>query len=94
MDDVRVRKNLVDRLFGLGSVEVLSTDVSDRSVVLPGIRKADVNVAGRLTMADDLGPFEELLSVLSKPYERQPGRERYEAPPRPEEVVHATFCGT
>ena len=41
VDDVRVRKNLVDRLFGLGSVEVLSTDVSDRAVVIPGIRKAD-----------------------------------------------------
>jgi len=43
---------------------------------------------------DDLAPFEALLSVLSNPYEAQPGMERYEAPPRPEEIVHATFCGT
>ncbi len=43
---------------------------------------------------DDLAPFEALLSVLSNPYEAQPGMERYEAPPGPEEIVHATFCGT
>ena len=42
----------------------------------------------------DLTPFEELVSVLSAPYDDQPGRERYAAPPRPEQVVHKTFCGT
>ncbi len=44
--------------------------------------------------ADDLAPFEELLDVLRKPYEDQPGRERHAAPPRPDQVVHQTFCGT
>ena len=45
-------------------------------------------------LADDLGPFEELLAVLSRPYDDQPGRAHYAAPPRPEEVVTQTFCGT
>ncbi|KUL97128.1 hypothetical protein DK26_04250 [Bosea sp. WAO] len=43
---------------------------------------------------DDLKPFEELLSVLAKPYEEQPGRENYALPPAAHERVLATFCGT
>ena len=42
----------------------------------------------------DLAPFEELLKVLSQPYQEQPGFETYAAPPRPEERVLRTFCGT
>jgi len=44
--------------------------------------------------ADDYGPFEELLTVLSKPYEDQPAYAAYAEPPRPEERVCQTFCGT
>lgn len=42
----------------------------------------------------DLKPFEELLEVLERPFEEQPGRARYAAPPQPEERVLQTFCGT
>ncbi len=42
----------------------------------------------------DFGPFEELLEVLSKPYEDQPEYERYAMPPAPEQRVYQTFCGT
>jgi uncharacterized protein YdiU (UPF0061 family) len=42
----------------------------------------------------DLGPFAELMEVLARPFEEQPGRERYAEPARPEEAVTATFCGT
>ena len=42
----------------------------------------------------DFAPFEELLEVLSRPYEDRPGYERYAAPPAPEERVQQTFCGT
>jgi serine/tyrosine/threonine adenylyltransferase len=42
----------------------------------------------------DFRPFEDLLDVLSRPYEDKPGFERYAAPPRPEERVLQTFCGT
>jgi uncharacterized protein YdiU (UPF0061 family) len=43
---------------------------------------------------DDFAPFEELLRVVSRPYEDQPEFARYAAPPEPHERVHATFCGT
>ncbi|HEY4052028.1 MAG TPA: YdiU family protein [Acidobacteriaceae bacterium] len=39
-------------------------------------------------------PFEELLDVLSRPYEDRPDLERYITPARPEESVRQTFCGT
>ncbi len=43
---------------------------------------------------EDFGPFEELLQVLSRPYEEQAGREAYTMPPLPSERVLQTFCGT
>ncbi len=42
----------------------------------------------------DYAPFETLQRVLSKPFERRAEFDAYELPPRPEEVVRATFCGT
>jgi uncharacterized protein YdiU (UPF0061 family) len=44
--------------------------------------------------ARDFKPFESLLAVLSAPYEDQLGFERYADPPRPDQIVHETFCGT
>lgn len=46
------------------------------------------------TMQEDFRPFETLLDVVTRPYSEQPGRERYSLPPRPEEAVTQTFCGT
>jgi uncharacterized protein YdiU (UPF0061 family) len=42
----------------------------------------------------DFQPFEELLKVVSHPYEDKPDLERYTTPARPEECVSQTFCGT
>jgi uncharacterized protein YdiU (UPF0061 family) len=42
----------------------------------------------------DFRPFEELLDVVSQPYEDRPGLELYATPARPDECVTATFCGT
>jgi uncharacterized protein YdiU (UPF0061 family) len=42
----------------------------------------------------DFQPFEELLEVLSKPYEDNPKWSRYTIPARAEERVLQTFCGT
>ena len=43
---------------------------------------------------NDFEPFERLLEVITRPFDDQPGREVYSLPPRPEQVVHQTFCGT
>jgi uncharacterized protein YdiU (UPF0061 family) len=43
---------------------------------------------------DDYAPFEELLTVLSKPFEDQPAYAAYTEPPLPEQRVLQTFCGT
>ncbi len=42
----------------------------------------------------DLKPFQKLVDVLSAPWDSASGDERLAAPPRPEQVVHQTFCGT
>ncbi|HSH39469.1 MAG TPA: protein adenylyltransferase SelO family protein, partial [Chthoniobacterales bacterium] len=44
--------------------------------------------------SEDFGPFEELLTVLSNPYEDQPEFADYTTPPQEHERVRATFCGT
>jgi uncharacterized protein YdiU (UPF0061 family) len=43
---------------------------------------------------NDFAPFEELLAVLAKPFEDQPGYAAYLEPPEEHERVTQTFCGT
>ena len=42
----------------------------------------------------DLSAFENLLKVLSRPYDDQLAHRGYAEPPRPDQVVRQTFCGT
>ena len=42
----------------------------------------------------DFQPFEVMLNVVTRPYDDQPGMERYATPARPGERVLRTFCGT
>ncbi len=44
--------------------------------------------------SQDFAPFQNLLEILSKPFQDQPRHSEYMRPPTPEEQVHATFCGT
>jgi len=41
VDDIRVSKSVPDRLFGLGSIDVLSTDFTDQKIPVDGIADAD-----------------------------------------------------
>jgi protein adenylyltransferase len=45
-------------------------------------------------LGGDYEPFNELDTVLSHPYDEQPEYKAYQTPPRPDEVVQQTFCGT
>ena len=43
----------------------------------------------------DFAPFERLLAALARPYDDLPSTlARYADPPRPEQIVNQTFCGT
>lgn len=42
----------------------------------------------------DLGPFEQLVQVLDRPFEDQPGAERHAAPDPDGGAGYRTFCGT
>ncbi len=42
----------------------------------------------------DLAPFHRLVEALAEPYVDKIEYADLEAPPRPEEIVHETFCGT
>jgi membrane protein YdbS with pleckstrin-like domain len=41
VDDVQIRKSLLDRVFGLGSILVASTDATDRQLTIIGVREPD-----------------------------------------------------
>jgi protein adenylyltransferase len=42
----------------------------------------------------DFAPFEEMATVLERPYDNQPQFQAYAEPPLPEQRVLQTFCGT
>ncbi len=42
----------------------------------------------------DFEPFHTLVDVLAQPFEFNDAQARYAVPPRPEQVVRQTFCGT
>jgi uncharacterized protein YdiU (UPF0061 family) len=42
----------------------------------------------------DLSPFHQLVDRVTKPFSESVGETDFEAPPKPEEIVTSTFCGT
>ncbi len=66
---------------------------SANPVFIPRNHRVELVIRAALER-EDFKPFEELLAVLSRPYTDQPGFEDYALPPRPEERVLHTFCGT
>ena len=71
------------------SVEVMETA---NPVYIP--RNHLVEEALDAATAGDLGPFTELLVVVTDPYTERPGLERYASPAPPDASPHVTFCGT
>jgi serine/tyrosine/threonine adenylyltransferase len=57
----------------------------------PGLVEAAFSAA---VERQDFQPFEQLLEVVSRPYEERPGLEHYAAPAAPGESVRWTFCVT
>ncbi|MGI9385546.1 MAG: protein adenylyltransferase SelO family protein, partial [Methyloligellaceae bacterium] len=43
---------------------------------------------------EDFAPLDVLMTVLASPYDEQPAYARFAEPPRPEQMVRQTFCGT
>ncbi len=75
--------------------------VADSAATMRGVNPAYIprnhQVEAALQAAilhGDFGPFEELLAVVSRPYEERPDLQRFAAPASPHEYVRATFCGT
>ena len=46
------------------------------------------------TEGGDFAPFNTLVDVLARPFAYDKALARYATPPRPEQVVRQTFCGT
>jgi uncharacterized protein YdiU (UPF0061 family) len=57
-------------------------------------RNHQVEAAIAAAMAGDFAPFHRLCDVLETPYDDQPDAADLAAPPRPDQRVMATFCGT
>ncbi|KLN61860.1 hypothetical protein WH96_06145 [Kiloniella spongiae] len=57
-------------------------------------RNHQVEAMIQAAVRGDYALFEQLHSILSAPFDEQPENVLYEQPPKPEEIVHATFCGT
>ncbi|HXA52121.1 MAG TPA: YdiU family protein, partial [Candidatus Acidoferrum sp.] len=74
---------------------------ADRAAAMRGVNPAFIprnhlveEALNAATNKQDFQPFEELLDVVTRPYEDRSERERYTQPARPEERVLQTFCGT
>ena len=61
-------------------------------VLIP--RNHRVEEAIQAAHAGDFAPFHRLVDALAEPYAKKTVYADLEAPPRPEEIVHETFCGT
>ncbi|PWE34184.1 YdiU family protein [Maritimibacter sp. 55A14] len=57
-------------------------------------RNHRVEEAIQAGVAGDYAPFGRLMAALARPYEDPPEYADLKIPPRPEEVVRQTFCGT
>jgi serine/tyrosine/threonine adenylyltransferase len=88
---VRWRRRLAEETLDPGARSTSMRAVNPAFIPRNHVVEAALDAA---VTRQDFAPFEELLEVLSRPYEHRPGYDRYAAPPTPEEHVRQTFCGT
>jgi uncharacterized protein YdiU (UPF0061 family) len=88
--DLAVFDAWTERWRGLGP----DSEAMDRTnpVYIPRNHLVDEALAA--ATADDLGPLERLLDVVTSPYEERPGLKRYAAPAPEDFGPYRTFCGT
>ena len=65
---------------------------ANNPVIIP--RNHKVEQALDAGINSDLQPLKDLLAALREPYENSPDLKPYQSPPKPEEKVCQTFCGT
>ena len=65
---------------------------ANNPVIIPRNHKVE-QALGAATNSD-LQPLKDLLAALREPYENSPDLKPYQSPPKPEEKVCQTFCGT
>ncbi|MCB0970559.1 MAG: YdiU family protein, partial [Acidimicrobiales bacterium] len=75
------------------AAEVAAADM-DRTNPLSIPRNHLVETALDAAVAGDLGPFAELVDVVTHPFEARPGHEPYTRPAPPDAAPHVTYCGT
>ncbi len=80
------------RLQHVGRSQSLALMRSTNPVYIP--RNHRIEEAIKAGNAGDFKPFHRLNQVLQHPFTEQADCSEYEAAPAPDEVVHATFCGT
>lgn len=61
--------------------------------IVPRNHRVEEAIDAAVTMGDE-APFHALVAALARPYDDVAADDIYRAPPKPEEIVRATFCGT
>ncbi|AWT58937.1 MAG: hypothetical protein DF168_00109 [Candidatus Moanabacter tarae] len=79
-------KNLAD------PVNCLTHMRANNPILIP--RNHRVEQAIQKAYSGNFAPFHRIVDALAHPYVEQPDYADLETPPKPEEIVHHTFCGT
>ncbi|NRB43544.1 MAG: YdiU family protein [Verrucomicrobiales bacterium] len=82
----RLAKNMEPLKFSLSLMRANNPAVIPRNHKVEQVLEAATN--------GDLQPLKDLLATLQEPYKTRSDLNPYQSPPKPEERVHQTFCGT
>jgi uncharacterized protein YdiU (UPF0061 family) len=82
----RLAKNMEPLKFSLSLMRANNPAVIPRNHKVEQVLEAATN--------GDLQPLKDLLAALQEPYKTRSDLNPYQSPPKPEERVHQTFCGT